>query len=307
MMQKDEAELLLAWLSHYGNLFGYRNLTIYDNGSTDLRTVAILQHALRLGVVIETGFGDAQDFHRKGSHFTRLIQQWDRIGGCDFALPVDCDEFLAVFEDDHISTSRDAILAELSRHLGIERALRMDMSLFNVPDQAGWYSPDRSFHKGMVAAGTLREIDSGQHDPQTRVGGCLTTRLTYLHRHNRPYDAYIERTRQKLDPSYQHITDPNEIRRLANDPQVPGNHLLRALQRSREEYLSQYDRDLRVRSEDLFGAKVELIDASGPLHWNSCAYLARHPDVARHEQGPLHHYLRFGWIEGRDVAAMRAA
>lgn len=306
-MQKDEAELLLAWLSHYGNLFGYRNLTIYDNGSTEPRTLAILQHAMRLGVVISTGYDQPHDFHQKGYHFANLIREWDRQSDYDFALPVDCDEFLAVFEDDRISTSRDAILAELNRYVGSERALRMDMSLFNVPGQEGWFSPDRSFHKGMVAAGTVAEIDNGQHEPRTIAGGHITTRLTYLHRHNRPFDAYIERTRAKLDPSCRHLTDPDEIRRLADDPLVPGNHLLRSLLRSEEDYHHQYARELRIRVDDLFGSGVELADANGPIHWDTNTYLARHPDVRRHEQGPLHHYLRFGWLEGRDVGAMRAA
>ena len=33
MMQKDESFLLEPWLLYNGYLFGFENLTVYDNGS----------------------------------------------------------------------------------------------------------------------------------------------------------------------------------------------------------------------------------------------------------------------------------
>lgn len=93
------------------------------------------------------------DFQAKGLHFCEQIGQWDERGGYDFAIPVDCDELLAVVTDDGISAAREDVLAELLRLKGERRAFRIGTSLFNLVDRPGWFAVDPEFYKGFIPAG----------------------------------------------------------------------------------------------------------------------------------------------------------
>lgn len=153
MMQRDEGALLMAWLSHYSGLFGMERLTIFDNGSTDPLTLHLLARAETCGATVRRDFTDPADFHAKGLHFVNEMRRWDAGPDYDFALPVDCDEFLAVVCDETISPRRADVHQEFARLVGERRALRIGTSLFNVVDRPGWFAVDTDFIKGFVPAG----------------------------------------------------------------------------------------------------------------------------------------------------------
>ena len=302
MMQRDERTMLAQWINHYKTLFGIQNLTVMDNGSEDPDTIEILREAETLGMKVMWGFGTPHDFHQKGGHFGNIIKGlWDPAGNYDFALPVDCDELLAVFTDKGVSLDRVSIHRELDHLIGTKQALRMCMSLFNVPGAPGWFAVDRHFHKGFLSAGTIQIMDNGHHEPISRMApGYVSTRLTYLHWHNRPFAELKANSRRKLDPAMQGLSDA-ELSEYAKKPS-PGSHLVRNLFITEEEYRNRHSNDLQIHVPGLWPGTTWLRDPRGEVEWNKDRYLRKNPDVVRFGHGPLYHYVWHGWNEGRSLA-----
>jgi len=315
MMQRNENALLMAWMTHYASLFGARNLTVLDNGSDDPVTLRLLAHVERVGVQVDRTAAHPGDFQAKGLHFAERIREWDREGGYDFALPVDCDEFLSFVGDEGIVVDRAAILGEFARLLAYRCAFRIDTSLFNVPYRPGWFAVDPLFHKGFIPAGGVDLIDNGQHMPNSRLeDGFRVTRLTYLHWHNRPFAEMRVRAREKIGTSLIDPTDPVALRRYAEVPQAHGQHLIPVLLHDEAAYRARYDGALQVCVPGMTSPGGAALASGAPLwikgagrgmegvwEWSAERYLEANPDVKAFELGPLHHFLRYGAYERRRV------
>lgn len=305
MMQKDEGPRLARWLTHYACLFGMENLLIFDNGSEEVTTLALLDEAERCGAHVRRDLDTAFDFQNKGGHFTNVIRSLNQDAEYDFALPVDCDELLCVFTETGLSLGKADILAEFARLKPWGCPFRIELSLFNLPGDGheGWYAPNRHFHKGFVPAYHDATIDNGHHAPAlANTTDVKMTRFVYLHSHNRPYQEMIDLSRAKLMPEMESpddVFDRQKILAHLSRPHCPGSHLCHMLLRSHDEYETLYRDEVHI----YFREGLPLIRSrSDRLHvWNSHAYLARHPDVAGYESGPLAHYLMYGFPEGRSL------
>lgn len=312
-MQRDEGTLLLAWLTHYGLLFGVEHLTILDNGSTDPLTVHILRHAEFLGATVRRDLCSVEDFHAKGQHFAEVMRGWARDGEYDFALPVDCDEFLCIVTDDGFSVAKDHIMAEFTTLRTVRAALRIGISLFNVPARPGWFSVDAEFFKGFVPAGGVDLVDNGQHNPNSSLApGYVMSRFAYLHWHNRPFAEMRSYSRRKLASSLIDPDDPKLAEHYARVPNLPGRHLLPLLKMEEADYLNRYEHDLRVflpwarsAAGDMGGAEDAqawlLEDAHGQYRWDAARYRQVNADITTYPLGPLHHFLCHGWREKRSL------
>ncbi len=164
MMQRNDHLLLDAWFRYYGYLFGFENLDVFDNGSTDEGVIETLKTYERTGARVYWQYGRLEDFHAKGFHFTNIIQNWEASENYDFAIPIDCDEFLAVFTDSGLSCQKDQIHSYLDSLKGERRALGVEHSLYNVPGKRGYYCAS-PYPKGFFSAGTIGTLDHGFHEP----------------------------------------------------------------------------------------------------------------------------------------------
>ena len=300
MMQRDEGEMLSRWLVHYSGLFGIKNLTVLDNGSVDPYTIALLREAEAAGADVMWQFNTPHDFHNKGGHFGNIIRHWDSSFRYDYALPVDCDEILAVFAEDGLSTDYDPIHQELSRLKYLRCALRLDMSLFNVPERSNWFAPVRHFHKGFLPAYSLEILDNGFHEPRSRLQeGFRSTRLTYLHWHNRDYDELLERIRTKLQ-SVVNVDDREALAEYSKKPGAVGGHMIQMLLSDKASYRTLYDQDVKVYVAP-GGASNLLQRPDGISFWSAHEYLEANRDVRPYELTALHHYLRVGFFEKRSL------
>lgn len=327
MMQRDESLLLEPWLRYYGYLFGFENLTVIDNGSTSEPVIATLRRFERIGVRIYWDFGGAENYAGKGFHFHNIIEGWDFGGGYDFALPVDCDEFIAVMHPDGLDCGRRAIHRELDSLKGEERALGIEFSMFNVPGQPGCYRP-QPYPKGFFARNTIKVLDHGHHYPVSRAGGRRETELTYLHYHHKPLDMMRQRARRELHGRID-IDHPE----IASAYSGFGNHLIKFLTMSEQEYRTQFADSLLIR----FDGFERLLHLLGPADhglfpntgqtagddatadrllvrvagsgarkpsfapFSESAYYALNPDVAANRIEALKHYFRHGYDERRAV------
>lgn len=302
-MQKDEGDTLARWILHYSGLFGFENITILDNGSTDKLTISLLNAAEKMGAVVRRDLTRSQDFHRKGGHLTNIIRGWDGMYDYDFALPVDCDERLAVFTENGISYSKEAIHSAFDALKGKQCAFRIDTSLFNVPGRNGWYAPVRHFHKGFVPAKTILHCDDGQHAPRSAISDeILSTHFTYLHDHHHPYSEWRKRIINKVIG----LVDPNDedaIRQYLTIPHAEGAHAVSSLLIKEEEYYNIYDKEIIIMP---YGGVSDTVIVEGPgidaTVWNSAVYNKINPDVLSYSTGSLHHYLRHGFNEGRKIS-----
>lgn len=303
MMQKDEGDALARWLAHYSDLFGFDNLTILDNGSTDKRTISLLDSAERMGTSVRRDLAGPRDFHRKGGHLTNIIRGWDGMYDYDFALPLDCDERLAVFTENGLSLGKDVIHAAFDALKGKQCAFRIETSLFNVPGREGWYAPVRHFHKGFVPAKTIAGCDDGQHEPRSRLSDDIVPSFfTYLHDHHHSYEEWRRRLKNKVAG----LVDPDNkaaLREYLTIPQAEGAHAVEALLVTKQQYAALYDKDIRIMPS-CGSSDCVMIEGPGVdiRVWDAKSYLEANPDVRAYHVGTLQHYLRHGFLEGRSLA-----
>ncbi len=326
MMQRDEETLLDSWFRYYGHLFGFDRLSVFDNRSVNPDVIATLRRYESLGSRIYWGFDRVEDFEGKGFHFTNVIRSWDEEHEYDFAIPLDCDEFLTVFTQSGLSCDRETIHAYLDGLIGTHQAIGIEWSLYNVPGRAGWFRPEL-YQKGFLPRGSIEFLDHGFHEPRSRLeAGRRETRLAYVHLHNKSYAMTLEHAKRKL-AHFVDVEDLDAVRSYVG----PGFHLVNHFLLTEADFLRKYDRvptiwfgaflrlltDLGAPWPELASAlpshPLEPIDAvimrlpPGldawlPMHevaFHAGRYVTANPDVAQSTSAPLMHYLRFGHGEGR--------
>lgn len=91
-MVKNEVDIIEYWIKYHGTLFGYENLYIVDNMSTD-GTYEIIEFYKNHGVQLCR----EEDYKKKGEIMTRLINSTYNY---DIAFPIDIDEFIVYYNED---------------------------------------------------------------------------------------------------------------------------------------------------------------------------------------------------------------
>jgi hypothetical protein len=222
MMQKNEVLLLKPWLLHHGHLFGYENLFVYDNGSTEPAVREILTQFSALGVNVDASHTTPEGFSDKGNIFSRKIQEFREKNRYDVALPLDCDEFVAIEAPGGYSCSRNAVQAELDRVDWHNLICQTGHGLYSLPGRFEEFQ--RVGHdKCFAAVRAFDGIDHGFHKAKLPEGAHYApTSLVYLHFHYRPHAAFIASAKDKLRP----WTNPDDLAGLRTYNHV-GQHLVR--------------------------------------------------------------------------------
>jgi len=91
-MVKDEIDIVEDWLKYHGTLFGYKNLYIIDNMSSD-GTFEKLQEYKSKGISLI----QKSDYKLKGDYINELINH-PNCGDYDIAYPIDIDEFIVYYD-----------------------------------------------------------------------------------------------------------------------------------------------------------------------------------------------------------------
>ena len=104
-MVKDEDDIIRHWIQYYGKIFGYNNLHIIDNYSSD-NTYTICQEYLQKGIHLQR----KHDYKKKGTFMTQLK---DNIK-CDIFIPIDIDEFIVFYDKTDNVINCDNIVTELN-------------------------------------------------------------------------------------------------------------------------------------------------------------------------------------------------
>lgn len=323
-MQRDEDILLEAWIRYHGYLFGFENLLVFDNNSTHSEVIATLRFYERLGVDVRWEHRTGADFVGRGGHFRNIVRHWDATADYDFALPLNCDEFLCVFTRDGISCRRSLIDSHFEALRGSEAPLAIDIGLDNVPQRPGWFSA-RHRPKRFLAARTVAEIDHEHREIRTdRSDAPRSTNFARLHVHNKPIEALKRSARAKLD-AFLDVDDPEARAAYAG----PYAACLAELGLTEKDYLRGFDEKLLcavpefsltlealgITHEALVDENAEPAGATTALRlpkrkpreaervvtFDARAYQDIHPDIAHSGALALKHYLVFGHQEGREI------
>jgi len=118
---KDECDIIREWIIYHGYLFGYENLFIIDNNSTD-GTFEIMQEFLKNGINISREY----DYSKKGTYMQTLINNNCKIG--DIAYPLDIDEFIVY----HNRGSKEILCDKLQKMVVTKMQLTTINGLFTA-------------------------------------------------------------------------------------------------------------------------------------------------------------------------------
>ena len=123
LFHKNSPGLLQTWLMHHLALFDPTKITIIDHSTTDNDALALLRSASMQGVHVVRFVGP---FREKHAELTKLMHK--ASSSCDFLVPLDNDEHLAVYANGHYSFSRAAVEAAL-----LEEAQQICAPLETIP------------------------------------------------------------------------------------------------------------------------------------------------------------------------------
>ena len=317
-MQRDETQLLGAWLRYHGTLFGFENLVVFDNGSSERSVVQALAQAERVGVDVRWTHRSRRDFEQRGSHLFNLMRGWEEAEAAyDFAVPLDCDEFLVTWTRTGLDCRTAAIEAELERRRGEARALAIPDALFNVPGRPGWFVVEDQ-RKCLLPAHTAGGIDGAwRFAISSRADGVCDTALATLHFRNKPLRELRARARRRFEggggvPAHD----------------APGGHLAAVVALDEQSFLHRFDDRLMIgfpafgATLAALGVESRLLGApppagrrvpheqvafmrpaggAAPVWFDGNAYLAKNPDVAGAQWPAALHYVRHGGRERRDA------
>lgn len=203
LMQRNEGKLLLAWTEFHASLFGYENLYVFDNGSTDHETLQILNLISERGVGIDTRFYTQSDFKLKGDILRDKISNLQNEG-YSFVFPLDCDEFIGVMGDDKaVKFSKNVLEDCLQPLLQQEGYFSIMGSFFNASggiDRFQYYSARTGGTKVFFGRSKIKTLDYGLHNASVYDSNdpVFYSNLIHIHLHNRAYHIRKILATQKL-------------------------------------------------------------------------------------------------------------
>uniref|UniRef100_A0A6C0LGB2 Glycosyltransferase 2-like domain-containing protein n=1 Tax=viral metagenome TaxID=1070528 RepID=A0A6C0LGB2_9ZZZZ len=226
-MVKDEVDIIKDWIIYHGCLFGWNNIYIIDNYSTD-GTYELMQEYEKFGIHI---FRES-DYNKKGEYMTQLIDKYcheDKI-----AFPIDIDEFIVhcnqsskeVITNKEIITNyfknlpqhglykANYLVPIITNEFGYERAT----AELNYATYADYGAHAKSFINTDLFRG---KIDHGNHIHSDTY---FLTDIALVHYHSRN----IEQIKKKIINNViglGYSTDLSNLKQaLIKNPCCPGSH-----------------------------------------------------------------------------------
>lgn len=222
-MVKDEADIVEYWLRYYGKIFGYNNLFVIDNFSTD-GTFEICKRYVGKGVRLYR----EKDYKLKGEFMTYFKNNLV----FDFFFPVDIDEFIVHIDNNNKLSIQNIIKCfnQLKKNEKIYKfkyinPIKTDENdLFLKKFNYGAIHDLKNFNKSFLGKYKLVKninIDMGNH---INVSNYHQTDLYLVHYTNRGIEQFKKKIFNNIKGlGYKvNIDELNKIIEL--NPQAPGNH-----------------------------------------------------------------------------------
>lgn len=326
MMQKNEVILLEPWLKWHGYLFGFENLTVIDNGSTRPEITDILEKYERVGVNIRRDFDKAADFVNKGSAVAQVARDMPAAEPDEILIPIDCDEFVALWREGKICTDRMKILAHFEELARIPGHYRVVTNLFNILGRPGWFWPQGA-GKVIFRRRSFGGVDHGFHHGQSNPCSTETvSSIVYYHFHNKPHAEYVTSAWNKLLPFAPDTLNSETLK----DWKGAGGHLRIGIEAASDRFrgspafqsdIALFVPGLNDRLTALGGGGILIapVDRDRPtdhtiapyrdgdvieseaFEFRSMDYLKNWPDIDQAGADPLFHWIFMGRHESRNA------
>lgn len=196
-MVKDEDDIVEDWINYHGSLFGFHNLYIIDNYSSD-KTYDILK---KYEENKKINLYRKKKYRLKGEYMTYLMNK----NVCDLAYPIDIDEFIVHYDKikniidplkvvsylNSLSLEKPIFKANYINSL-IEKGFDKGYERASIQGKYGKYEDlgilAKSFFHKKIWDG---KIDHGNHYP---IDNYYLTDIVLVHYHCRNYEQYCEKT-----------------------------------------------------------------------------------------------------------------
>lgn len=226
MMQRNEGELLKAWINHYMQITSADLITIIDNGSYENKTLDALKYGENLGIKVERKYSSPEDFERKGHIVYNALKVFS--GKEIFLLPCDCDEFL-VCEKNNLQVELERLKQTK------DNGFRIDRYYNSIPYSEKYYI---TLAKKVIFFDILpRKFDIGFHLGGGEALSLKKTNLSFIHFHNQIFENILRSAREKLK-----LRVPNFEKDTLKSHKGKGGHLIKYFFMNNEEYMRQFDK-----------------------------------------------------------------
>lgn len=227
-MVKDESDIVRDWVIYHGCMFGWCNIYVIDNYSTD-GTWEILNEFIHL-----INLTREIDYKKKGIYMTNLINQYCTN---EIAFPIDIDEFIVYYENNQICVDKD-FLGNYFNNLPLVKVYKANYINPLVTNENGYTrSTVESSHaiyfdmgkhaKSFVHTSIFDDvIDHGNH---INCDNYYLTSICLVHYHSRN----LEQIKKKIINNVIGLGYENDLeylkRLIEENPICDGNHHVKSL------------------------------------------------------------------------------
>ena len=228
-MVKDEDDIIEEWIVYHGNLFGFENLYIIDNMSSDKTLEKILKFYRRVHIFRK------ENYNQKGMYMRQLIDQSCRPG--EIAIPLDIDEFIVFFDSRNKQIHTHPLI--IHRHLKslpLAQLYKMNYIQVLITKEEGYGNAVLEATKGLyedygIFAKTFFKVDvykggvdNGNHICNNATNNYLLSSLCLVHYHNRSLTQIKKKTECNVT-GFSYTNDAESLKRLLQQsPTCQGNH-----------------------------------------------------------------------------------
>jgi len=237
-MVKDEVDIIKEWILYHGHLFGYTNLYIVDNFSTD-GTYEIINFFRQFGVHL---FREA-DYTQKGNIMASLI---NKFCSNEIAYPIDIDEFIVHYDkpNNTISVDKHTILQYIS-NLPVRQVYKTNYIISNITNDHGYknaveetvcgtYSDYKNEGKSFFNTSLFNDyIDHGNHYNTTEY---YLTDLVLIHYHYRSLDQIKKKIYNNVQGIGYNINNILELKWVESNKLFGHHHVKNIIQLLEDRY-----------------------------------------------------------------------
>ena len=227
-MVKDEVDIIKDWIIYHGSMFGFNNIYVIDNYSTDGTFEIINEFGHLINIFREP------DYAKKGDYMKKLINNYCNN---EIAFPIDIDEFIIYYDNNEVSIDKNLInnyinslqpstiykanyilsIIDNNTPNGYNRALvESDYGRYiNMGNHA------KSFFNTQYYKGS---IDHGNHIYHMENNNYQLTKICLIHYHYRNLEQMKKKILNNIT-GLGYINDLNYLHNLLNNNKTcPGSH-----------------------------------------------------------------------------------
>jgi hypothetical protein len=221
---KDEVDIVEDWLIYHGCMFGWNNIFIIDNYSSDGTWEKINEFKDLVNIFREP------DYLKKGDYMRNLINRHCHNG--EIAFPIDIDEFVVYYDNNTVSIDKDLINNYINtlpqctlykaNYIGTLITKENDYEKATYETNYGCYSDLGNIAKSYFNTSYYKgPIDHGNH---INSNDYHLTKICLVHYHCRNFEQMRKKVLNNIT-GLGYYNDLNFLKNLiSSNPNCAGNH-----------------------------------------------------------------------------------